>query len=254
MSGSGSSASSDDDERGSGRRSGGVRGRRVRVVMIRSVSSHSGPAARRSAAWSAASLRSARIVSSSIGMSASGSFVLGVAPRGAFVGGDEALVDPQRVRRRVDVVPSQGEHLAASQAEEHAEPERDRPIGGCRRPRGSGRLAPYVHDDGGLLHDGLGDDAREPDSGGGVRAMSPSSTASASAARRTLRQIWMLRRAKCPPAARPSIHSATSSRSSRASGIAPSPASMWVTAHAYCSRAFSVTSVRPTRRSAAPAN
>ena len=61
------------------------------------------------------------------GVHASRPFVLGIAPRVAFVGGDETLVDPQRLGLYVDVVPTQREHLAASQAEQRTEPERHRP-------------------------------------------------------------------------------------------------------------------------------
>ena len=58
---------------------------------------------------------------------ASRPFVLGVAPRGAFVRGDKTFVDPQRLRLDVDVVPSQREHLAASQTEQGTEPQRHSP-------------------------------------------------------------------------------------------------------------------------------
>ena len=47
-----------------------------------------------------------------------------------------------------------------------------------------------------------------------------------------------------PPAAKSSSHRATSSRSSRSSRIAPSPASMCPAAHSYCWRPPGLTSVR----------
>jgi hypothetical protein len=48
-------------------------------------------------------------------------------PRCAVVERDETLVDAQRLRRLIHVVPTQREHLAPPQAEQHAEAERDRP-------------------------------------------------------------------------------------------------------------------------------
>ncbi len=62
------------------------------------------------------------------------------------------------------------------------------------------------------------------------------STASASAARSTIRKIWMLRRENCPPAAKPSIQRGTSSRVSRSSGMPPRPVRMCLAAHSYCWR------------------
>jgi hypothetical protein len=78
----------------------------------------------------------------------------------------------------------------------------------------------------------------------GLHRSKPSSTAAANAARSTARQIWIERHDSSQPVAMFSNQPATSSRSSRSSLIAPSPASMCGIAHSYCSFAFSVTSER----------
>jgi hypothetical protein len=90
----------------------------------------------------------------------------------------------------------------------------------------------------------LGDSAGSPTRAAGERGIRPSSTASDSAARNTVRQICTLRFESLPPEASASIQRATSSRSSFASGIAPNPFSMWGIAQAYCCWAFSEMSVR----------
>jgi len=105
------------------------------------------------------------MVSSSIGMVRLERSFLGVAPRGAFVGGDEALVDPQGALLRVEVVPAQSEDFAASQPVEDSHPECDRPsmLSGDREEPVDLHSSP---DHRLLLPHGLGDRAREPDTGG----------------------------------------------------------------------------------------
>jgi hypothetical protein len=78
----------------------------------------------------------------------------------------------------------------------------------------------------------------------GDRRSRPSSTASASAARSTVRKMMIDRRAYLPPAARSSSHRDTSSRSNRLRRIDPSPSAMWPAAHSYWSRDLALTSVR----------
>lgn len=127
-------------------------------------------------------------------------------------------------------------------------------VGRCGVPESVGRepWQPGVVDDRGeraIVRPGQDEPALatvrgSPTRAAGLRGMSPSSTASVKAARSTVRQIWMLRRPSFPPAARPSIHVATSSRSSLDSWIAPRPFSMCGIAHSYCWRAFTVMSVR----------
>jgi hypothetical protein len=58
------------------------------------------------------------------------------------------FVDPQRLRLDVDIVPSQREHLAASQAEQRTEPER-------HRPAVLGRRLEEAIDIGGIPRDGV---------------------------------------------------------------------------------------------------
>ena len=129
---------------------------------------------------------------------------------------------------------------------EHAQSERDRPT--VLRSRGAEavdlRPGPRHRV---LVLGRLRDRAGQPDARGRRPGIRPSSTASDNAARNTVRQICTLRLDSCPPPASASIHRATSSRSSVASGMSPKPFSMWGIAHAYCCWAFSVMSVRAPR-------
>ena len=140
----------------------------------------------------------ARSVSSSIGILRRDRSFLASLHAAPCVDGDDALVDPQRLGVEVEVVPVEGEQLAAAQPVEHAEPERRRPIGGRRRLEEASHLgrvprrrspSPWPA----WRRCGEGRPERA-----GLRGMIPSSTASASAARRTVRQICTLRRDSSP--------------------------------------------------------
>jgi hypothetical protein len=168
--------------------------------------------------------------------------VLGLRPHRTPTHCDKPLVDAECLVGRVEVVPSQRKGLRTSEAVQHAKAKGDRPA--VVRTRGQERghlLRPGV--DSALLwrlatERGIGTRAA------GLRRNKPSSTASANAARRTVRQIWIDRHDSRPAPAISSSQRAMSSRSRRSSRIVPNPDSMCGSAQAYCSRAFNVTSQR----------
>ena len=142
----------------------------------------------------------ARIVSSSSGIRSPGPLVLGVAPRRPGADRDDALVDPQRLASRRRGRPS-GARAPRCGAARRARRGGTRPPSGARgSPRGTGsprrRPTPTIS----FTLAGLATVRGSATRAAGLRGMIPSSTASASAARRTVRQICTLRRESSPAA------------------------------------------------------
>ena len=150
---------------------------------------------------------------------------------------------PCRLRRRRR--PTKGEQLAAPKPVQHAEADRRRPAVAGDRGEELLQLRPLSRRRPRAARSGLVTCRGMPTRAAGLRVRSPDSTASARAARSTIRKTWMLRRdIRCPPAASPSSQRATSSRSRRSTRIAPRPRRMWAAAHSYCTRVFAETSTR----------